>query len=46
MKLVWHSLLTVLAFILSAGAPIAPHPFDRLIASLAQLCAFLAELLK
>jgi hypothetical protein len=41
----WHSLLLeALAFILSRVASIAPHPFDRLLAGLAQLCAFFAEL--
>jgi hypothetical protein len=42
----WYSLLTKLAFILATGAPIVPHPFDRLIASVIQLCLFVAELLK
>ena len=46
MRTLWHSLLTALALILTAVAPIMPHPFDRLIASVVQLCLFLAELLK
>jgi hypothetical protein len=46
MRPLWHSLLTAVAFILAAVAPIAPHPFERLIAAVVQLCLFLAELLK
>lgn len=46
MRALWHSLLMALAFILTAVASIVPHPFDRLIASVVQLCFFLAELLK
>jgi uncharacterized membrane protein len=46
MHYLWHSLLAALAVILTTVAPIVPHPFDRLMAGLAQLCLFLAELLK
>ena len=46
MRVIWHSLLTVLAFILTAVAPVVPHPFDKLITSLVQLCLFFAELTK
>jgi hypothetical protein len=46
MKGMWYSLLTTLAFILTTVAPIIPHPFDRLIACVVQLCLFVAELLK
>ena len=46
MRPLWHSLLTAVAFILAAVAPIAPHPFERLIAAVVQLCLFPAELLK
>jgi hypothetical protein len=42
----WHSLLTTLAVILTTVAPLLPHPYDRLIASVEQLCLFLAELLR
>jgi hypothetical protein len=46
MRPLWHSLLTALAFILTGVAPVVPHPFDRLITTVVQLCFFLAELLK
>jgi hypothetical protein len=46
MRTLWHSLLTALAFILTTVAPVVPQPYDRLIASVVQLCFFLAELLK
>jgi hypothetical protein len=42
----WHSLLEALAFILSMGASIVPHPFDKLLVGLAQLSAFFAELIR
>jgi len=46
MRTLWRSLLTALALILTTVAPVIPQPFDRLIASVVQLCLFLAELLK
>jgi hypothetical protein len=46
MRSFWHGLLTVLAFILTGVAPVVPHPFDRLITILVQLCLFFAELTK
>lgn len=46
MRVLGHSLLTALGLILMTVAPIVTHQFNRLIASLAQLCAFFAELLK
>jgi hypothetical protein len=41
-----QSLLTALAVILTTCVPYVPHPYDRLIATLAQFCFFVAELLK
>jgi hypothetical protein len=46
MRILWHGLLSMLAVILTGVAPVVPHPFDRLMTSLAQLCLFLAELTK
>jgi hypothetical protein len=46
MHLLGQSLLTALAIALTTCAPYVPHPYDRLIAALAQLCFFVAELLK
>ena len=46
MRLMLVSLLTTLAFILSVVGPLIPHPFDQLVASVVQLCLFVAELLK
>jgi hypothetical protein len=44
--ILWHSLLTAMALILTTVAPLTPHPYDRLIASAVQLCLYLAELFK
>jgi hypothetical protein len=43
---VWPGLLITLALMLSSVAPYVPHPYDKLVASVVQLCQFLAELLK